>query len=85
MQVRVVRHAGFMIATLSLGSAIVGTLEAVVAVSLRPWWLQVPANLGLTVLAFVLGNAIFISSHHWVLQDPRLEPPMWVLDVCVIS
>ncbi|CAM9767285.1 unnamed protein product [Ascophyllum nodosum] len=83
--VRLVRHAGFIITTLSLGSAIVGTLEAVVAVFLRPWWLQVPANVGLTVLAFVLGNAIFASSHHWVLQDPRFEPPMWVLDACVIS
>lgn len=82
---RVVRHMIFVILVLCLGSAVVGTVEALAATFIRPWWLQVPANVGLTLLAFVLGGRVFAFSHEWVLRDPRLEPPMWTLDACVVS
>lgn len=84
-QVRVVRHMSFVIWTLCLGSAVVGTIEAFAAIFVTPWWLQVPTNLGLTMLAFVAGSRLFAFSHEWVLRDPRLEPPLWAINVCVVS
>ena len=84
-QVRVVRHQSFVISVLCFGTALVGTIEAVVAFHVRPWWLQVLANAGFTLVAFVFGCRVFGFSHAWVLRDPSLEKPLWVLDVCVVS
>lgn len=75
----------FVISMLCLGSAIVGTIEALTANYMKPWWVQVPTNVALSVLAFFLGGRVFGFSHEWVLRDPRLELPLWALDVCVIS
>lgn len=84
-QVRVVRHQSFVISVLCFGTALVGAIEAAVAFHVRPWWLQVLANAGFTLVAFVVGFRIFGFSHAWVLRDPRLEKPLFVLDVCVVS
>lgn len=62
-----------------------GAIEAVVALNVQPWWLQILANAGFTLIAFVFGCRIFGFSHAWVLRDPRLEKPLFVLDVCVVS
>ncbi|CAB1103865.1 unnamed protein product [Ectocarpus sp. CCAP 1310/34] len=83
--VRVVRHQSFVIWTLCCGTAVVGTMEAMVASYVRPWWLQIMANAGFTFLAFVVGCGIFGHSHEWVLRDPNLEKPLFLLDVCVVS
>lgn len=84
-QVRVLRHQIFVISALCFGTALVGTIEAVVAFHVRPWWLQVLTNAGFTLIAFVFGCRIFRFSHAWVLRDPRLEKPLFVLDICVVS
>lgn len=84
-QVRVVRHQSFVISVLCFGTAIVGALEAVVAFHVQPLCLQVLANVGFTLIAFVFGCRIFGFSHEWVLRDPNLEKPLFVLDVCVVS
>ncbi len=49
------------------------------------WWLQVLANTGFTLVAFVLGCGIFGHSHEWVLRDPSLEKPLFLLNLCVVS
>lgn len=75
----------FVIWALSFGSAIVGTVEALAASYVRPWWFQMLTNVGLTVLAFAMGSRVFAFSHDWVLRDSRLEKPMWAIELCVIS
>lgn len=56
-----------------------------IACYVQPWWLQVPANAGFTLLAFTVGCSVFGFSHEWVLRDPRLEKPLFILDICVVS
>ena len=82
---RVVRHTSFIVTTLCLGSAAVGTIEALAAYHLGPWWLQILANTALTLLVSAVGGWVFAHSHHWVLLDPAFEKPLWLLDVCVVS
>lgn len=55
------------------------------AFHIHPWWLQVMANAGFTLIAFVFGCGIFGHSHEWVLRDPALEKPLFLLNVCVVS
>ncbi|CAN0416437.1 unnamed protein product [Pylaiella littoralis] len=83
--VRVVRHQSFVVSALCFGTALVGTIEAMIACYVQPWWLQVPANIGFTLLAFAVGCSVFGFSHDWVSQDPRLEKPLFLLDICVVS
>lgn len=84
-QVRVARHQSFVITALCLGTGCVGALETVVASLVQPWWLQVLANAGLTLLAFYAGCSVFGHSHEWVLEDPALDKPLFLLDICVVS
>eukprot|EP00904_Undaria_pinnatifida_P003689 jgi/Undpi1/13320/HiC_scaffold_8.g02979.m1 len=83
--VRVVRHTSFVVTTLCLGSAAVGTIEALAAYHLDPWWIQLPANAALTLLVSAVGSWVFAFSHQWVLLDPTLDKPLWLLEVCVVS
>lgn len=85
IQMRVVRHTWFIICVLCVGAFLVGALEAVAAHYVEPWWLQIPTNVAISVVAFITGSGIFASSHEWVLRDPKLEPPLWALDICIVS
>lgn len=85
VQMRVARHKWFMVWVLCMGCAVAGTVEALVAHFITPWWLQVSASLMLSMIVFGCGRAMFGSSHNWVVRDPRLEPPLWAIDVCVVS
>lgn len=62
-----------------------GAIEAMMAYYIGLWWLQVLANTGFTLVAFVLGCGIFGHSHEWVLRDPSLEKPLFLLNLCVVS
>lgn len=85
LQVRVVRHQSFIISALCFGTALVGAIEAIIAYYIQPWWLQVLTSAGFTLVAFVFGCGIFGHSHEWVLRDPALEKPLFLLNVCVVS
>lgn len=68
-----------------MGSAVAGTLEGLAAHSVTPLWLQVLSNLILSLVIFACGCGAFGMSHEWVLKDPKLEPPLWAITVCVVS
>lgn len=68
-----------------MGSILVITLEAVAAVYVTPWYFQLLVNIALSLGAFTVGSGMFGSCHEWVLRDPKLEPPLILLDICAIS
>lgn len=70
---------------LCAGSVLVVTLEAATAFYVTPWYLQVLVNAAFSFGAFALGKSILGGSHEWVIMDPKLDLPLFLLDICVVS
>ncbi|CAM9240807.1 unnamed protein product [Choristocarpus tenellus] len=84
-QLRLGRFLMSTIFVLYFGAALVGALEVLAVHLIIRTWLEVLVNILISLMSFWVGNNIFRWFQDWVVMDPELDPPMWVLDFCTIS